>query len=104
MTRAVAPRLAAIFGRTRTTRQLSRDMMLGRRRLAGLAAKGTLQGHLAHALQVDLAAAEDRQIGDQVEITFGGNPQARQPPFPELITDEVRVPPVERQVENDQSL
>src|SRR5262249_23007928 len=78
MTRAVAPILAAILGRTNTTRQLFRDMELGSRRFTSPAAVGSIQGEVAQALHIYLAAAEDGQLWHEIKIPLGGDPQVGQ--------------------------
>src|SRR4051812_16375806 len=71
MARAVAPMLAAISGRTRTTRQLLSAMAVSR--------LDNRQRHVFEPLQVQLARPERGQLGHLMEIALIGNPEIGEP-------------------------
>src|SRR5262249_4263789 len=102
MTRAVAPMLAAILGRTRTTRQLFRDMGLSSRRLASAAAAGAIQGKVAQPLHIHFAAAQDGQFGHEIKIALRGDPQVGQTALAQMVAYGSGIGTVQRQVQNDQ--
>ena len=67
MTRAVAPKLAAIRVRTNTTRQFS-----------SLVFSNSLQSHFFDALKIEFSAAENRHFRNEEEIALTGQPQVGQ--------------------------
>src|SRR5271156_740918 len=94
MTRAVAPMLAAMRGRTSTTRHAA----------SPISSSGSFESHFLDALEVQLAAAQKRQFRDAIKIALARDPQVRQAPAQQLRPELVNVEPVQVQVQHHQPL